>query len=335
MLLNFLVNFYLLIPVWLIKLICIFNKDIKREYIFDPQSKLLIYLFPKLELQNVKNDEIQNLRSAIEKRRTNLRISKKPKKEIKKVDHYLDKDESILLREYSPYKVDNKNIILFFHGGGYVLNSVFTHDDMVAYFSEKLRTRIFSLDYKLAPENKFPAALENAIQAVEWLEDKSISSENISLCGDSAGGHLAASLTHHFTNEGKKIHSQFLMYPMCDPNCDSESHKIFGDKYFLTNQAMKWFWKHLQKDEIDMKDEMFNLLLINKKITADHTFIITAGFDPLHDEAEKYAALLHNMNNNVKQLHYPSMFHGFATMTRLKTANRAVNDFLREYKKIL
>ena len=198
MLLNFLVNFCLLIPVWLIKLICIFNKDIKREYIFDPQSKLLIYLFPKLELQNVKNNEIKNLRSAIEKRRTNLRISKKPKKEIKKVDHYLDKDESILLREYSPYKVDNKNIILFFHGGGYVLNSVFTHDDMVAYFSEKLRTRIFSLDYKLAPENKFPAALENAIQAVEWLEDKNISSANISLCGDSAGGHLAASLTHYF-----------------------------------------------------------------------------------------------------------------------------------------
>ena len=65
--------------------------------------------------------------------------------------------------------------------------------------------------------------------------------------------------------EGKKIHSQFLMYPMCDPNCDSESHKIFGDKYFLTNQAMKWFWKHLQKDEIDMTDEMFNLLLIIKK----------------------------------------------------------------------
>ena len=65
-------------------------------------------------MQNVKNDEIKNLRSAIEKRRTNLRISKKPKKEIKKVDHYLDKDELILLREYSPYKVDNKNIILFF-----------------------------------------------------------------------------------------------------------------------------------------------------------------------------------------------------------------------------
>ena len=71
MLLNFLVNFYLLIPVWLIKLICFFNKDIKREYIFDPQSKLLIYLFPKLELQNVKNDEIKNLRSAIEKIGTN------------------------------------------------------------------------------------------------------------------------------------------------------------------------------------------------------------------------------------------------------------------------
>jgi acetyl esterase len=206
---------------------------------------------------------------------------------------------------------------------------------MVAYFSEKLRTRIFSLDYKLAPENKFPVALNNAIAAIEWLKDQGNNSKNISFCGDSAGAHLAASLTHYLSNSQTTIHSQFLIYPMCDPNCNSKSQKLFNERYFLTQKAMKWFWGHLKSHDKDMEKDTFNLLNISQKITANHTFVITAGFDPLHDEAEKYTSTLHNMGNSVKQLHYPSLFHGFASMTRLKTANNAVNDFLREYKKIL
>ena len=105
---------------------------------------------------------------------------------------------------------------------------------------------------------------------------------------------------------------------MCDPGCNSESHKLFNERYFLTHKAMKWFWEHLKFHDGDMEEDTFNLLKISKKITAYHTFIITAGFDPLHDEAEKYASILHNMGNSVKQLHYPSLFHGFASMTRLK-----------------
>ncbi len=332
---NFLIKIFLLIPVWVLKFILVFHTDIKRKYIFDTQSQFLTYLLPKFDLHKVKDREIDDVRNKIEKKRLSLKISKLPSKKILKTDHTIDDDISLILREYVPYKTDNKNIILFFHGGGYVLSSVNTHDDMVSYFSEKLRTRIFSLDYKLAPENKFPVALNNAIAAIEWLKGQGYNSENISFCGDSAGAHLAAALTHYLSNSKTKIHSQFLIYPMCDPNCNSESQILFKDRYFLTQKAMKWFWRHLKSHDKDMEKDTFNLLNVSNKITAYHTFIITAGFDPLHDEAEKYASILHNMGNSVKQLHYPSLFHGFASMTRLKTANNAVNDFLREYKKIL
>ena len=98
---------------------------------------------------------------------------------------------------------------------------------------------------------------------------------------------------------------------------------------------MEWFWNHLKSHNDNLHDDTFNLLKNTNKITAYHTFIVTAGFDPLSDEAENYAFLLHKNGTFVKQLHYPSLFHGFASMTRLKAARKAVDDFLSQYKKIL
>ena len=98
---------------------------------------------------------------------------------------------------------------------------------------------------------------------------------------------------------------------------------------------MKWFWQKFKNNDEDNLKDTFNLLLFNPNKDFPKTIIVTAGFDPLSDEAEKYAFLLHQSGNYVKQLHYPSLFHGFAAMTRLKSANKAVNDFLLEYKKIL
>ena len=160
---NFLINLFFLVPVWVLKVLFIFNKDIKRKYVFDVQSKALLSLMPKFEINKVSNDEIPAIRDLIEKRRVMLKISTGIKKKIKKVDHLICKSNQLKIREYIPYKTDNENIILYFHGGGYVLNSIETHDPTVAYFSERLRTRIFSLEYSLSPESKFPTALEEAI----------------------------------------------------------------------------------------------------------------------------------------------------------------------------
>ncbi len=333
---NFLINIFFLIPVWLLKILFIFNKDIKRKYIFDIQSMAFLSLMPKFEIHKISDDEIPEIRELIEERRVMLRIAAKTKKDIKKTDHLIGESENIQIREYVPYKTDNENVILYFHGGGYVLNSIETHDPTVSYFAEKLRTKIYSLEYSLSPEHKFPFALEEAMTALDWLIGKGVAIENISLCGDSAGAHLAASVTHYLADNKKpSVHSQFLIYPMCDPKCNSQSIELFQSGYLLTKEAMIWFWEKFRKTSQDDANKAFNLMLYTDDMELPKTIIVTAGFDPLSDEAEEYAFKLHENNNYVKQLHYPSLFHGFASMTRLKAAKKAVDDFLTEYKQIL
>ena len=333
---NILINLFFLIPIWLLKLISIFNKDIKRKFIFDTQSKFFLSLMPKFDIHEVADEDITTIRNLIEEKRKNLNLSKKTKRSVQRNDHIIGKNKNLLIREYIPYQTDNENIILFFHGGGYVLNSVETHDPTVAYFSEKLRTKIYSLDYSLSPEYKFPHALNEGIIAIDWLKNRGTNIRNISLCGDSAGAHLAASITHYLANQNQEnIHSQFLIYPMCDPSCDNESYELFKDKYLLTKKAMQWFWEKFKYNNKNESMNTFNLLLYKGVPKLPKTIIVTAGFDPLSDEGENYAFLLHQSGTSVKQLHYPSLFHGFASMTRLKAAKKAVNDFLHEYKKIL
>ena len=122
---------------------------------------------------------------------------------------------------------------------------------------------------------------------------------------------------------------------MCDPYCSSESYDFLSEGYLLTKKTMIWFWNKFGNSENNKNDSAFNLLKLTTDEKLPHTIIITAGFDPLCDDGEKYAYLLHKRGHNVKQLHYPNMFHGFVSSTRLNAAKIAVDDFLREYKKII
>ena len=323
-------------PVWLLKLIYLKRRTPIRGRLVDFQSSVILDVMPKAELHKVSDSSIQGVRDSIAKQRLKYRLSLKPKNKVIKKDHFITDRENLLLREYIPKNIEKNKVVLFFHGGGYVLSSVKTHDEMVSFISDNLGAKVFSLDYSLAPENKYPSALNEALFAYEWLISNGYDSEEISLCGDSAGAHLAASLTHYLiANNHSKPQSQLLIYPMCDPSCSSESYTLFEENYLLTKKAMIWFWDKLINSEDNIDDEYLNLMKVNLENKLPKTIIVTAGFDPLSDEAEKYAYLLHEKGNNVKQLHYPSMFHGFASMTRLKSAQIAVVDFLTEYKKIL
>lgn len=323
-------------PVWLLKLIYLKRRTPIRGRLVDFQSSVILDLMPKAELHKVSDGSIQSVRDSIAKQRLKYRLSLKPKNKVIKKDHFITDRENLLLREYIPKNIEKNKVVLFFHGGGYVLSSVKTHDEMVSFISDNLGAKVFSLDYSLAPENKYPSALNEALFAYEWLISNGYDSEEISLCGDSAGAHLAASLTHYLiANNHSKPQSQLLIYPMCDPSCSSESHSLFEENYLLTKKAMIWFWDKLINSKDNIDDGYLNLMKVNLENKLPKTIIVTAGFDPLSDEAEKYAYLLHEKGNNVKQLHYPSMFHGFASMTRLNSAKIAVVDFLTEYKKIL
>ena len=330
-----LLNIFFVIPSWVLRLF-IWKKDTYlRGQVIDFKSSLFIALTPESLL--AKTEFVDDLRVAINEARIATPISIRPSKNVHIMNHELTSgSERILLREYIPDKIISEKVILYFHGGGYVIGDVETHDRWVAEMSNILGAKIFSLNYRLAPENKFPKALEDSCLSLNWLNERGYENDNISLCGDSAGAHLAAATSNHLAINNQTLpSSQCLIYPMTDPACDSESYSLFGEGYLLTSDTMVWFWDQLRSSKEDNNNPCFNLTKFPRDISNPKTLIVTAGFDPLSDEGEEYAAVLNNAGVSINHIHYPNMFHGFVTATKLKAAKFAAFDFLEDYKKIL
>lgn len=328
------------LPIWFLRLITFQKSIIVNNQILDFQTQIF------LKLQSLQADALddpdsfdsaQEFREKLENGREGLPLNAKPAQPIKIIDHVI-KNESmdLKLREYSPKSLKSNIAILYFHGGGYVLGSIATHDPWLQFFSSYIGARIFSLEYSLAPENKFPTALEDANIALNWLATENhLSIAGVSVCGDSAGAHLAASLSTYRAMNGLELpHSQCLLYPMVDPSCNSKSQIDFKTGYFLSHEAMVWFWKQIMASNDNLNEPTYNLKL-DPKAALPKTLIITAGFDPLSDEGEAYARLLHNAGNEVHQIHYPHLIHGFVNMTSIKAAEVAAKDLISEYKSLL
>lgn len=332
---RFFLNIFFFIPSWVLRIFFWKKDSYIRGQVLDFKSSLLIALTP---ISTIGETEFTNkLRLSINQTRADTPVSvNRPKTVISKDHNLLSEETSLLLREYIPQNILSKKVILYFHGGGYVIGDVMTHDRWVANMANAMGVRVFSLDYSLAPENKFPKAINDAHLAMSWLNNQNITNNNISLCGDSAGAHLAAATSNYLALNNMTLpSSQCLIYPMTDPFCSSESHSLFAEGYFLTSDIMVWFWEQLRSSNEDNEDPCFNLTKFPNGLNNPKTLIITAGFDPLCDEGEEYASILDKEGVEVEHIHYPNMFHGFVTMTKLKAAKFAAFDFLNDYKKIL
>ena len=328
------------LPVWLLRCLTFQKSTIINNQILDFQTQVFLKL-QSLQANTFDNpntfNSAQELREELESGRDGLPLNAKPRRFVQTIDHFIPTEFGELkIREYCPERVLMESPILYFHGGGYVLGSISTHDPWLKYFSAENGAKIYSLEYRLAPENKFPSSVQDSNLALEWLENKlSLPIKQISLCGDSAGAHLAASLsTYRAVNNLSLPLSQCLIYPMIDPACNSKSQIDFSEGFFLSQKAMTWFWEQLIDSKVNLDDPMFNLT-IDPKAHLPKTLIITAGFDPLSDEGETYARLLDDSGNEVQQIHYPHLIHGFVNMTALKAAKDATKDWLRTYKKFL
>ena len=310
-----------------------FNSIVYRGHALDNQTKFFLKLIPIKNLKDEDESKIKSIRQAYENRSSFINTAANPIQDVSYSD--IELMDELILRKYSPRKKHTKKSILYFHGGGYAFGSINTHHNIVQYYSSYLGADIYSLNYSLSPENKYPKALNEAVTAYSWMLDN-VSNE-ISICGDSAGGHLAASLTNKLTKESLTLPcSQLLIYPMISPKCNFNSYEDLSSGFFLTASNMRWIWRKFVDNKINYEDPSCDLLKINSISTEfPETLIITAGFDVLCDEAEKYAYLLHEKSINIRQLHYPSLIHGFASMSRLRKAKLAVDNFLDDYKKIL
>lgn len=259
-------------------------------------------------------------------------------REIREIDLHLDR-RFVHARLFVPPGVDNRGLIIFFHGGGWVLGSVEGYSAMTAELARRTHFSVLSVDYRLAPEYKFPAASHDAIDAVVEIarrrEEFASRDAMIFLVGDSAGGNLCAVASNHLNSEvGAPISAQALVYPAVEFG-DTTSLKTFSEGYFLTRNQMEYFSSCYLNDNSDLNDRMFNPALDERLSFSPPTLITTAEFDPLRDGSESYGRLLVDAGVHVAFHRYQGMIHGFLSMGSFTaTANRAmveIGEFLSQF----
>ena len=210
--------------------------------------------------------------------------------------------------------------LVYYHGGGHVIGNLDTHDAVARNLCNGARCVIVSVDYRLAPEHKFPAAAEDAFAAVRWCAtpgaDIGIDPERIAIGGDSAGGNLAAVAALMARDAGgPSIRLQVLVYPVTDYGCDTESYRTYAEGYgMLEAQSMRWFRDHYLRDEADRLDWRAAPLRAGDLSGLPPALVLTAQCDVLHDEGEEYALRLRAAGVDVEHEDCEGMIHGFFTM---------------------
>jgi len=233
-------------------------------------------------------------------------------------------------------------VLMFFHGGGWVIGDIDTHDAVCRWLANFGGCAVVSVDYRLAPEHKFPAALEDCLAATAFVVQEAgtlgIDASRLAVGGDSAGGNLAAvSCLHARDFGGPKICLQLLFYPATEFTMTHPSHQTRGEGYVLTHSLMVWFRDHYLRSPDDMADWRASPLRASDFSNLPPAFVVTAGFDPLSDEGEDYGRRLQAAGGTVTFRRLPGQIHGFMTMGRLipdaEIVAREAGDILRDHFK--
>lgn len=221
--------------------------------------------------------------------------------------------------------------LVFFHGGGWVIGDLETHDVVCRKLADEGQLIVISVDYRLAPEHKFPAAVDDAIAATKWIADNAvklgIDASRLMVGGDSAGGNLAAvvSLAARDGN-GPKIAGQLLIYPGTDFSMKHPSHSEPETSVLLTHTVIRWFANHYMGNA-DRNDWRASPARAKTLAGLPPAYVLTAGADPLRDEGNEYAERLKAAGVPVTYRHFPGQFHGFFTMGKLlRQANIAASE---------
>lgn len=233
----------------------------------------------------------------------------------------------VAARLYSPKPSDETpGLLVFMHGGGWVTGNLDTHDDICRFLTNRSGHGVLSVDYRLAPENPFPAGLDDCVIATEWAyanaDTLGFDPARICVGGDSAGGNLAAVVCHEAS---VPISFQLLFYPITDCRAGSDSYRDKAEGYFLTAEIMHWFFdQYLAGEQGSVQDSRVSPLLASDEVLAKcpPCLIITAGYDPLCDEGAQYADRLTELGVEVSHVEFPGQIHGFVSMSRLISEGR-------------
>lgn len=231
-------------------------------------------------------------------------------------------------------------LLLFFHGGGFVIGDLDTHDDVCRLLCRESGMQVLSVDYRLAPEHPFPAAPDDAEAVTRWAQQNAaqfgVAPHAIAVGGDSAGGNLAAVTAQALAQAEPPLLAQLLIYPGTDRPTPRESHRLFGEGFFLSREDRDWFYHHyLAGDESLGYDIRVSPLLSQNSGVQAPALVVTAGFDMLRDEGEAYAGHLRAHGTEVRQLRVENVGHGFMNLASVhRDSERAFQRIARDWRRL-
>ncbi len=238
----------------------------------------------------------------------------------------------IPIRIYTPHGSGPFSVLVFFHGGGWVICNLDTHDALCRSLTNAASCIVVSVDYRLAPEHRFPAATEDCYAATQWVAEHgtelNIDTACIAVGGDSAGGNLAAVVAQLARDKGSPaLAFQLLIYPATDFTAKTLSKQVNGSGNLLTGEDMSWFTNHYLNDENDMLNPLASPSLAANVGNLPPALIITAEYDPLRDEGEAYGRRLIEAGVSVTISRYDGMIHGFMSMGPIfDKGNQAITE---------
>ena len=250
-------------------------------------------------------------------------------------------DGEIPIRLYYPAGGPPFAVFVYFHGGGWVIGDLDTHHGFCHALAKTSGCLVASVDYRLAPEHRYPAAVEDAYAATNWVAENSdviqADPDRLAVGGDSAGGHLAAVVALMARDrKGPRIEWQILIYPITDCNFDTPSYIENKEGFMLSRDLMKWFWNHFIENEGQANDPYVSPLRAENLSDLPPALIITAEYDPLRDEGESYGKRLQQAGVKVTMSRYPGMIHAFIRMTaRLDKAKEALDEVAGTLRRVL
>ncbi|UPV75585.1 alpha/beta hydrolase [Halorussus limi] len=249
----------------------------------------------------------------------------------------------IPIRVYRHEEIANSDrapVLVYYHGGGWVLGTLDSIDGVCRRLARRGECVVVSVDYRLAPEHPFPAAVEDADAALRWVADRAESfggdPERLAVGGTSAGGNLAAvtALRSRETG-GPRLSRQFLFYPITDYAFDTDSYAENGDGPLLTEADMRWFWDRYLRSEVDGANPYAAPLRAPDLSGLPPATVVTCGFDPLRDEGVAYAERLAEAGVEVRHDHHPDQPHGFlSTSESVSAADEALDDIGAELRSL-
>ena len=303
--------------------------------VIDPQLEPLLAAFETDEVPPLTVLSVKDARARLKE----IAQYPSPKPEGMVQDIAIDgPEQDIPVRLYTPPSSGPHPVFIYFHGGGFVLGDLDTHDNICQSISNRGEILVVSVDYRLAPEHPFPKPLRDAYQATTWAHENADSfggdPDYLAIGGTSAGGNLAAAVSllardHH----SPMITHQILAYPFLNASGTMFEWPSYdeNDGYIIEKDGLDWSADHYIQDSIHRRNQYASPILAHDLTDLPRTTTITAGFDPLRDEGQEFADRLSKSGVESSNLHYPMMSHMFLSfLGMVDTADEGLNDIIDE-----